>query len=538
MRSGWCSLTIALLAVAVIAACGGDDAADDPTVPGSGSTTPATSPTTGPAPTSSVPATGPANSTTPTTEPGVAAEGLVIRWTTRWWDPTLGGFGAPGQDIAVYADGTVIGASTVDAAVQPMVWPYVTGSIAAGDVESLLAAAAAADLLAAAAPTDGNPDMVGAPVTFVELHSGGDTFTHRVHALQSPGRDDTEYLAGLREFVADLQDATRAALDPNTAASAETTHVAVIARPVEPSPARAVTEWTGTIDLGDAAVCTVVADVATIEMLQQHVAGDHFSVGDTTYAVTAYRLIPGESACFAADVDAGDLPTDGPDAGAPVIRIGTTGLRPVQAPFPGEPPDVVVFSDGTVLLPTQVNFDAAPWAWPYDQGTIDAGQVEALLALAGELDLLGPAEPQLPRADIGDAPVTTFVIDTEAGRFTHQVGALASPPADDPTRYYARLAEFSEAVFAAATAGVDRAGEFYQPTHWAVATAPASDYPGTPLEWDGPVRLADLTSCAIVTGAPWADLFGAANAGGGAYSDDGVTYRIAARVAFPGDTGC
>jgi hypothetical protein len=468
----------------------------------------------------------------------VAAEGPVIRWTTRWWDPARRGFGAPGQDIAVYADGTVIGASTVDAAVQPMVWPYVTGTIPVGVVESLLEAAAAASLLAPVEPIDGNSNMVGAPVTFVELHAAGESFVHRVHALQSPGADDTEYLAGLRGFVAQLQDATRAVLDPNTAALAATTHIAVTALPVQQSAARAVTEWAGAIDLDDAAVCTVVDDAATIEMLQQHIAGDHFSVGDATYAVTAYRLIPTETSCFDADSEPADVPTEPSVAGAPAIQVGTVGLHPVEPPYSGEPPDVVVFADGRVLLPTLVNFAAAPWAWPYDQGTVSASDVEQLLGLAGELGLLGPAEPQLPRTDVADAPVTTFVIDTEAGRYTHQVEALASPPADDPTDYYARLGEFSEAVVAAAQAGVDRSDEFFQPTHWAVAAAPVADYPGAPLEWDGPVPLADLTGCTIVTGEPWAELFGAANAGGGAYSDDGVTYRIAARVAFPGDTGC
>jgi hypothetical protein len=468
----------------------------------------------------------------------VPAEGLVIRWTTRWWDPMRSGFGAPGQDIAVYADGTVVGASTVDAAVQPMVWPYVTGTIPAGDVAALLEAAAEADLLAPAEPTDGNPNMVGAPVTFVELHTAGASFEHRVHALQSPGPDDTDYLASLREFVALLGDTTSAALDPNTAAYADTSHVAVTALPAEPPSGRTVTEWTGAIDLADAAACAVVDDAATIAMLQQHPAGAHFRLGDVTYAVTAYQLIPGETACFEAGGAADDQPTDDPVAGAPAIRIGTTGMRPVQAPFPGEPPDVVVFADGTVLRPTQVSFAAAPWAWPYDQGTVATSEVAELLSLAGDLGLLGPAEPQLPRTDIGDAPVTTFVIDDGSARYAHQVESLDSPPADDPTDYYGRLAEFSDAVFATAEAGVDRNGDFYRPTHWAVATAPLADYAGTPLEWDGPVPLGDLTGCAIVTGEPWAEIFGAANAGGGAYAHDGVTYQIAARVAFPGDTGC
>jgi hypothetical protein len=542
MRSKWCSLTIAVLAVAGAGACGSDDAAADPTVTVRGGTTPPTSPITGPGPDSSAPATtGPANTTTATTattEPVVPADGLVIRWTTRWWDPMRSGYGAPGQDIAVYADGTVVGASTVNAAAQPMVWPYLTGTIPAGEVAALLDAAAAAGLLAPAEPTDGNSNMVGAPVTFVDLRTAGASFLHRVHALQSPGADDTEYLAGLRAFVGHLQDVTRAAIDPNTAPYAEPAHVAVTAVPVEPSAARAVSEWTGAIDLADAAACAVVADAATIKMLQQHLAGEQFEQGDTVYAVTAYQLIPGETTCFDATADPADPPSDPPVAGAPTIRIGTTGQRPVQPPFPGEPPDVVVFADGTVLRPTQVSFAAAPWAWPYDQGMVAASDVEALLALAAELGLLGPAEPQLPRTDIGDAPVTTFVIATESGTYTHQVEALDSPPADDPTDYYARLSEFADSVFAGAEAGVDRNGDFYQPTHWAVVSAPVPDYPGTPLEWDGPEPLADLTGCAIVTGEPWAALFGAANAGGAAFSDDGVTYQVVARVAFPGDTGC
>lgn len=459
--------------------------------------------------------------------PSLPTDGLAIRWTTRWWDPMLRGYGPPAQDIAVYADGTVVGASTVDAEVQPMVWPYLTGTIPRADVEALLTAADAAGLLESPGPVDGNDAVVGAPVTFVELRTAGATVGHQVHALQSPSDADTQYLAGLRGFVAMLQDATAAALDPSTAPYAETTRVAIVAVPVEPTAGRAVTEWEGAFPLTSA--CTVTDDATTIAMLQQHIARDVFSDAGNTYFVSAYQLVPGETACF------GDPGVAAPDeAATPAIRITTQPLFPVTPPFVGAGPTDVVFADGRVLAPTQVSFAAAPWAWPYDEGRVAPAEVADLLALADELGLLEAAEPRLPRSDVADAPVTTFVLSVDGRQFTHRAEALDSPPADDPTGYYARLDEFRDAVVALVDANVE-IGEFYRPTHWMVVSAPVTDdYPG--VAWTGPVPLADLTECRVVDGDAWFDLFGTAGAGGGVLTETDAKYRLAARVAFPGET--
>lgn len=457
------------------------------------------------------------------------ADGLVFRWTTRWWDPMLGAFGAPADDLAVYADGTVVGTSNVDFEVQPMVWPYVTGTIPVEAVAALLAAAADAGLLDSPGRVDGNDAVVGAPVTFVDVRTAAGVTHHRVHALQSPSDADTPYLATLRGFVDQLREATWDALDPTTAPLLDAARVAVIASPLDPPADRVVADWVGAFPLADAVPCIVADDAATIAMLQQNIARDFFGDDGVTYSVTAHHLIPGESGCF------DDTGTGAPaDAGAPVVRITTQPSFPVEPPFVGAGPELVVFADGLVLAPSTVSFAAAPWAWPYDQGTATPEQVAALLDLAAALGL-DQTERALMRFDIADAPVTTFVVDLGDGPVVHQVGALASPPADDPTGYYARLAEFAAAVDALVGDHLE-VGEFYVPTHWMVVSAP-DDGAGTPSEWGGPVPLAELTECTIVDGQEWLDLFGTGNAGGGAlYADAGVNYRLAVRVAFPGES--
>lgn len=529
MRSKWCSSIAALLAVALLGACGTDDAAGESSVPARGTTEPST--TSGP----TTPSTTSAE-TTPTspTRTELPADGLVFRWTTRWWDPMLAAFGAPGADLAVYADGTVIGTSTVDFEVRPMIWPYVTGTIPVAEVEVLLAAAAAAGLLESPGMVDGNDAMVGAPVTFVDVRTAAGTARHRVHALQTPPVADTPYLATLRDFVDQLREATWEALDPTSAPFLESDQVAVIASRLAPPPERAVADWDGAFPLAEAVPCTVTGDAATIAMLHQHIAGDFFSDGDTTYSVTAQQLLPGESACF--DVQPGQpgQPGQPDDVASPVIRITTQPLFPVEPPFVGAGPASVVFADGLVLAPSNVSFAAAPWAWPYDTGTVTPEQVAALLDLAVELRLGTVAAP-MPRFDVTDAPVTTFLLDLGDGPVVHQVEALDSPPADDPTGYYARLAEFRDAVRALVDDHVE-VGEFYRPTHWMVVSAP-DDGPGTASEWRGPVPLDELTECTVVAGDAWLDLFGTGNAGGGArYADAGVDYRLAVRVAFPDET--
>jgi len=460
----------------------------------------------------------------------VPSSGLAIRWVTRWWDPALGRFGAPGQDIAVYADGTVVGASTVDAAARPMVWPYLTGTIPVGEVAALLAAAADAGLLEPAEPADGNPNVVGAPVSFVELHTAGAMSTHRVHALATPPNPDTEYLAALRGFVDRLQNVTRAALDPSSAAYAEPAHVAVTATPVEPSAARAVTEWTGALDLAAASGCAVADDATTIALLRTHLSGDHFSQGDSTYAVTAHQLIPGETTCFGE-------PTGEPAEAAEAVRVTVQPLFPVVPPFVPSGPDVVVYADGTVLTFFHGVFDTRPMVWPYQQGSIDASAVGDLLAAAADAGLLGPGEVQLPSLHVADAPLTTVVVTTAEGRFVHRASALSSPAADE-SDYVARLREFvgrATSVARAATAG----GAMYEPAAVALSAAPHQPEPGQPaaVAWPGGVALADAPGC-IVTGDPAtvAELVGQHD--GQYYTDGGVTYQVAARVAFPGDTTC
>lgn len=533
-------VTVAVLAVAGLAGCGSDDGATaGSTAPGRGTTSPSTS--SGPTPPEStnpptVPGTNSPGTSSPTTEttvPVLPADGLAIRWTTRWWDPQLAAFGAPGQDIAVYADGTVVGASTVDVAAQPMVWPYMTGTIGPEGVQQLLGFAAEAGLLSPTEPVDGNSNVVGAPVTFVELHTAGGVFRHRVHALQTPPDPDTEYLSGLRAFVRFLGDGVAAAIDPNSAEYAQPTHVAVTAKPVEPTDSRVVDEWTGALDLATASGCAVTDDQATIELLRAQLAGAHFRQGERTYRVTAYQLIPGETACF----DAAAAPDEPSTEPREALRVTTQPLFPVVPPFVGSGPEFVVYTDGTVLAPFLGAFDVQPMVWPYERGEIEPEAVAALLERADELGLLAPPEPQLPRIDVADAPLTTVVITAADGTFVHSVSALASPRADEP-EYVTALRELvTEARAVTASGRLGMAD--YEPVALALAAVPSPVPQGhaPATEWPGAVRLAELATCTIVTDPGALAELGQQSAGLH-YSDAGTTYRLAARVAFPGDTTC
>lgn len=451
------------------------------------------------------------------------ASGLVIRWTTRWWEPRDARYDAPAGDIAVYADGTVVGASTVDFEVRPMVWPYVTGTIDVATVADLLEAASRSGLLAPAEPTDGNSSMVGAPVTFVELRSATGTFHHQVHALQSPSVADTEYLVALRRLVTTLQQLTEAALDPLTAASADVARVAVTATPVDPEPARSRTEWPGGLDLSAASRCTVTDDPATIAVLTSHPSGEHFVDGDVTYAVTAYQLVPGETDCFGG--------SSASSADGVVIEITTQPLFPVVPPFVGAGPSVVVLGDGTVFARFAGLFDAEPMVWPYQQGAISAAELDALVDLAATSGLLGDPEPQPPRVDVADAPLTTVVIATPDGRFVHRAAALESPPADE-SAYLRSLREFVGAVAATGSSVSSAGSSWAEPAALAVQAAPADGAAaGEPVPWPAATPLASLAECRVITDPDVIAVLDDATAGR-LYTDAGITYRLAARVAF------
>lgn len=464
--------------------------------------------------------------------PEVPADGLVIRWTTRWWDPIVGGYGPPSQDIAVYADGTVIGASTADAEVQPMVWPYVTGTIPVADLEALLQRAAASGLLESSAfeVRDANRNVAGAPVTFVALRTAAGEAQHAVHALQTPS--DPEIVGGweLRTLIDDLQERTAAALDPLTAAYVEPARVAVVATPVASGVADE--PWVGGVALADASPCAVIDDPTALAALQGRIAGQRYDDGGVTYSVRAYQLIPGERSCYGA-VPSAEEPVSATD----VIRMTVQPMFPVVAPFVGGGPQVVVYGDGTVLTEFAGLFDAQPMVWPYQAGRISPDVVSDLLTEADAAGLFDAAVSLPFRPDVADAPVTTVVLRDGARHITHQVAALATPGDDEPAAV-AALREFTGAL-AAATDPARFAGDTadYQPQILAIAAAPVGEPAGGARSWPGAWPPDGFAECTLVSDPVVIDEL-TGRLAGERYEVDGVVYAIAARVAFPGDPSC
>lgn len=468
---------------------------------------------------------------------GLPAEGLAVRWVTRWWDPITRGYGPPAQDIAVYADGTVVGASTVDAEVQPMVWPYVTGTIPVAEVTALLELAGESDLLdfsTAFEIRDANRDVAGAPVTFVTLRTADGEVTHAVHALQTPS--DPEIVGGseLRTLIDELQARTATALDPLTAPYADPTHVAVIAVPADGSDGSSPEPWPGDPALADAAPCAVTGDTGAIDALRQRISGERFTDADVTYSVRAYQLIPGELFCY------GSVPSaEEPASSFDVIRMTVQPMFPVVAPFVGAGPQVVVYPDGTVIAEFAGVFDAQPMVWPYQAGHIDQDEVARLLALADGSGLYGEPVTQTMRPDVADAPVTTLTLRTDGTRsVTHQIVAVAAPAGTDEPDGVRAVREFVGAL-AAATESVrfSTAAPDYDPAVLAIAAAPVGDPRGDARPWPGAWPADAFAECRLVSDPTVIDeLVG--EFAGQEYVADGVTYAVAARVAFPHDLGC
>lgn len=437
----------------------------------------------------------------------------------------------------MYADGTVVGAATVDAEAQPMVWPYVTGTIPVDDVRALVAAAAASALLdvtTAFEIKDANNNVVGAPVTFVTLRTAAGEVTHAVHALQTPS--DPEIVGGweLRTLISELQERTAAALDPRTAPYADPERVAVTAVPVRDGSTGE--PWDGAASevaaLADAAPCAVTADPTTIADLQSRLSGERFDDRGVTYSVRAYQLIPGELSCYGA-VPSAEEPASADD----VIRMTVQPMFPVVAPFVGAGPAVVVYPDGTVVTQFSGVFEAQPMVWPYDAGRIDADVVAELLGQAEATGLFEQAVTQTFRPDVADAPLTTIVLRDGGRVITHQAAALASPPPDEPADVRA-LREFTGALAAAIEPlrfGRDAAS--YEPQLLAIAAAPVAEPRGDAIPWPGAWPPAGFAECTLITDPAIIDEL-TGRLAGQQYQADGVTYTVAARVAFPSDLTC
>ncbi|HWH34222.1 MAG TPA: hypothetical protein VNT56_02785 [Acidimicrobiales bacterium] len=135
-------------------------------------------------------------------EPGAGGEGvgadLVISVERG------GGFVAPGADFrtppaaAIYEDGTALSpAATTAVFPGPAVAPLVTGTLAEGELEQLVAAAAGAGLLDETPPDVGEPPVADAATTTIRVVAEGTEHVVDVYALGINGGPGPEPLPGL-----------------------------------------------------------------------------------------------------------------------------------------------------------------------------------------------------------------------------------------------------------------------------------------------------------------------------------------------------
>jgi hypothetical protein len=291
-------LAAALVALPVLAACGGDDS--------SGSTTVAVPTDNTPVGTDS-----PGSTDTPTGtgfEHATGPDDVVIRIGYT------GGFVPPGAafsetpNLLLTGDGAVYtpGMTTLEYP-GPLRLPVERRTLDEAGIQALLALADEHGLLAEPPEYPRNDQIADAADTYVDITVGGETYHHQAYALGLDGGAASETdpaRKALAEFV-DAATNVSAAVPEGSLADGElvTGDLEVMATVVEPAnyDDPAITPWTSDsgVTLADAAQCAVVpaSDAAASALLADATQATLFTEGDATYQLAVRPQLPGGPAC-------------------------------------------------------------------------------------------------------------------------------------------------------------------------------------------------------------------------------------------------
>jgi len=238
------------------------------------------------------------------------------------------------------------------------------------------------------------------------------------------------------------------------------------------------------------------------------------------------------------------------DAHTLILRVEQAGGFVAPSFLVTRTPQFSLYGDGTAIyeLPADPNAGLAAGPAPLGVATMNAEQVDALLAFALDAGGLEVAREQYLNDRVMDAPDTVFTIVTDAVTKTVSVQALGI--ADDPTdpdtpqlaklaRLYELLADFRTQV---GRGNATDAGLYEPAAYRAILTEGAQigeglDWPWTDLTLDDfvaqgefGVRIAVLTpdQAKMLSGAPQGGLFAV-----GVFGPDRVPYTIALRPLLP-----
>lgn len=232
-------------------------------------------------------------------------------------------------------------------------------------------------------------------------------------------------------------------------------------------------------------------------------------------------------------------------AGDVVLRMEVGGgLLPVELAF-GNVPALTIYGDGTVLEPGAVPaIFPGPMVTPMFQRTISEEGLQAVLRAAQEAGLLAtPPSYESPASQqIADAATTVLLLQAGGGRWQHSAYALSEATPSTPARqtlsdFVTRLGNLDQL----AGAGNLSAAKPFEPKAYRIhATpnpAPPQDLTPTVIAWPEPsVDLSKASTCAIAAGAALPVIAEANQLTW--FTQNGVTYSLAARPLLPGETGC
>lgn len=248
--------------------------------------------------------------------------------------------------------------------------------------------------------------------------------------------------------------------------------------------------------------------------------------------------------------DGFEHPTGEDDVVVEYAEVG--GFMPRDFAFQ-QTPNVLVSGDGRVFGPgAQIAIYPGPLLPAVQVQPITEEGIQAILAAADEAGLLQPVEYEQP-SNVADASTAQVTINVNGETYVHEAYALglALPGEDgqESTPERQALADFiAELNDLTALVGADELGEqaIFEPSQYGIEALVVDDLSAfgsdgiepTVVDWptDVSVRLADASTCTIVSAAEVGETLAAANQLT-FFEDGGVTYQVLAKPILP-STDC
>jgi hypothetical protein len=217
-------------------------------------------------------------------------------------------------------------------------------------------------------------------------------------------------------------------------------------------------------------------------------------------------------------------------------------------------PRVLVSGDGRVFSPgAQIEIFPGPMLPAVQVQPISEQGIQSILAAADEAGLLREVEYEQP-VNVADASTARITISVNGETFVHEayalgLGMLVGEEEEESTPERQALADFiAELTDLPTLVGADELGEqtLVEPVEYGISTLviddlaaySSDDIEPTVMEWpaDVSVRLADVSSCTVVSADEVGETLAAANQLT-FFTDDDVTYQVLAKPILPG-TDC